>query len=154
MPNRRLALSFATIALLAMPAFAADGGQFVVRLGRDTTGVEQWERTPDRLIVNQVGRAPRVLRRSFTYNYTGGALMHLSGVVTAPGSETPVQTIEVSIGSDSLRLQIKTPQGQQSVAIVVPPWGRTLADDHAELEATTDPTNDELAEMIPATPRV
>ena len=121
MPIRRLALTFAAVAALTVPSFAADGGQFVVRLGRDTTGVEHWERTPNQLIVDQVGRAPRVLRRRFTYDYAGGALTHLSGVVTAPGNETPVQTIDVSIGSDSLRLQIKTPQGLQSVAIVVPP---------------------------------
>jgi hypothetical protein len=121
MPIRRFVLAFFTVTSFTLPCFAADAGRFVVRLGRDTTGVEQWERTPGQLIVNQVGRAPRVLRRRFTYDYTGGALTHLSGVVTAPGNETPVQTIDVSIGPDSLRLQIKTPQGLQSVAIVVPP---------------------------------
>jgi hypothetical protein len=118
---RRLAFTSAAVATLAAPALAADAGQFVVRLGRDTTSVERWERTPDRLVVNQVGRAPRVLRRRFTYDYAGGALTHLSGLVTAPGSETPVQTIEVSIAPDSLRLKIQAPTGLQSIAIAVPP---------------------------------
>jgi hypothetical protein len=62
-----------------------------------------------------------VLRREFTYDYVNGSLAHLSGLVTAPGVDAPVQTIDVTVGADSLRLHTQTPQGSQSFAIALPP---------------------------------
>ena len=60
--------SFALAALLALasPAFAQQSGSFVVRLGTDTTSVERYTRTGQRIEVEQVGRVPRVLHRRFT----------------------------------------------------------------------------------------
>src|SRR5439155_10354659 len=54
------------IALLALPlpaALAAQTGQFLVRLGRDTLAVERYTRTADRLEAEQVVRSPRTVDR-------------------------------------------------------------------------------------------
>ena len=61
-------------------------GAFVVTLGRDTTSVERYTRQRDRLLVEMVGRSPRVLRRTFTYTYEKGALASFEMVVVPPGS--------------------------------------------------------------------
>ena len=121
MHSRSYVLPFLAAIVLAAPAHAADGGQFVIRLGRDTVSVERYERTPGQVVVHQVGRSPRVLNRSFTYDYAGESLTHLSSVVTAPGVETPVQTLETTVGPDSLRLHVQSAQGSQAFAIALPP---------------------------------
>jgi hypothetical protein len=107
---------------LASPAFAKEAGCFVVRLGQDTVGVERYVRTPDRLEVDQVGRAPRALRRHFVYDYKDGALTHLSLTVTPPGGTTPTQTIDGTIVKDSLRLEIKNANAapQVTTAAITP----------------------------------
>jgi hypothetical protein len=135
---RRFAAAHAVFALFAivaigLPAHADDTGSFIVQLGRDTTSVESYKRTPARLEVDQVGRSPRVLRRHFIYELADGAIKRFSMVVTPPGSTVPTQTIDGSFDPDSLRLQTKTgtaPVQKQSVAlapgtVVVPnssPW--------------------------------
>ena len=109
-----------SLALVA-PALAADSGSFVVRLGQDTTSVESYTRSPARLEVNQVGRAPRVLQRHFIYDYANGAVSKVSMVVTPPGAPTPTQTIDVTVGSDSIRTTTRTgsaPPANLSVASV------------------------------------
>ena len=93
--------------LLAGPAAAQETGNFVVRLGIDTTSVESYARSPKRLEVDQVGRAPRVLRRHFVYDFKDGAIAHLSMVVTPPGTTTPTQTIEATFTADSMLMQIR-----------------------------------------------
>ena len=102
---------FAPIALLvlAAPVIADDATNLVIRLGQDTTSVEHYTRTPARVVVDQVGRAPRLLQRHFVYDYANGALTKLTMVVTPPGSTTPTQSIEVVNGPDSLR--VKTTSG-------------------------------------------
>ena len=108
--------------VIVASASAADTGSFVVRLGQDTTGVERYTRAPARLVVEQVGRAPRVLQRLFTYDYEKGALVKFSMVVTPPGSSTPTQTIEGTFGPDSARLRIQSGSAPvQNVALVLPP---------------------------------
>ena len=93
--------------LLTPPAWADESGNFVVRLGQDTTGVEHYVRTADKLEIDQVGRAPRTLHRHFIFDMKDGALTHLSAVVTPPGAAAPTQTIEGTCDADSLRLQIR-----------------------------------------------
>ena len=88
-------------------AHADDSGSFIVRLGQDTTSVEHYTRTPSRVEIDQVGRAPRTLRRHFVYDYDKGAFKHLSVGVTPPGAAVPTQTIEGAVVGDSLELQIK-----------------------------------------------
>jgi hypothetical protein len=106
----------------AVPAVAADdAGNFVVRLGQDTTAVEHYTRSAARVEVDQVGRAPRVLRRHFTYDYAKGALTQMSMVVTPPGAAAPTQTIDVTMGADSLRMRTQggsAPPASLSVPMV------------------------------------
>lgn len=53
-------------ALAAPAVLAAQSGQFVVRLGRDTLAIEQYARTTDSLKGEQVARSPRTVHRLFT----------------------------------------------------------------------------------------
>ncbi len=94
--------------LIAGSAASKEVGNFVVTLGRDTTSVEHYARTDLRVEVDQIGRAPRVLRRHFVYDFKDGAISHLSMVVTPPGSATPTQTIDASFTADSMLMQVKT----------------------------------------------
>lgn len=113
-------LSLFTI-LVAVPTRADDSGSFIVRLGRDTTGFERYTRTPSQVVVEQVGLAPRVLLRRFTYDYLRGEIARVGMVVTRPGSDTPTQTIEGSFGPDSARVRIQSANAPtQNVALVVP----------------------------------
>ena len=102
-------IAIASLALLAIAGMAAaeEGGAFVVQLGRDTTSVERYTRTPSRIDVQQVGRAPRVLHRHFVYDYADGALTHLAVTVMAPGGTAPTQTIDATAEADSIRLVIQ-----------------------------------------------
>ncbi len=93
---------------LAPPAVADDGGSFLLTLGQDTTSVERYRRTKDRLEVDQVGRAPRLLRRQIVYEFKDGVFARLSMVVTPPGSPTPTQTIADTVDGDTLRGVVQT----------------------------------------------
>jgi hypothetical protein len=104
----RLAVGSIALLVLAGPVRAQDSGGFVVRLGSDTTSVERYVRTPARLEIWQVGRAPRVLQRHFVYDYAKGALTKASMVVTPVGSTTPTQTLELTWDSDSVRTRVRT----------------------------------------------
>ena len=108
MIRTRFALAALAALVLAGPAVADDSGNFVVRLGQDTTSVEHYSRTAERLEVQQVGRAPRVLRRHFTYDFADGAITRLAMVVTPPGSTTPTQTLRAEFGPDSMRMKIES----------------------------------------------
>lgn len=121
------AVSLALVAL-AGPAAADDSGNFVVRLGQDTTSVEHYTRTPSRIEVNQVGRAPRVLKRHFIYDFTKGAISKLAVTVTAPASTTPTQTIDATFGPDSMFMQIKAGAAPaQNVHVAMPPGTVVIA---------------------------
>ncbi len=116
---RLVVTSLATFAL-AGSAIADDSGNFVVRLGTDTTGVEHYTRTATRVEVDQVGRAPRVLQRHYTYELVDGAVTRLKMVVMPPGGTTPTQTIEATFGPDSMRMQSQSgsaPVQNSSVAM-------------------------------------
>ncbi|HVP40111.1 MAG TPA: DUF2911 domain-containing protein [Candidatus Saccharimonadales bacterium] len=121
------AVSALSALLLAGAARADDAGNFVLRLGQDTTSVEQYTRSTNRLEVNQVGRSPRVLRRHFVYDYSGGAFTHLAVDVRAPGSATPMQTVEVTAEPDSLRVKIQGANGPSQTAALAAPRGTCVA---------------------------
>ncbi len=124
----RLALAWLVTLALAGPAAADDSGNFVVRLGQDTTSVEHYSRTASRVEVDQVGRAPRVLRRHFTYDFANGAISHLTMVVTPPGAATPTQTIDASFGPDSMHMQIHSGSAPvQNVNVAMPPGTLVVA---------------------------
>lgn len=120
----------ASLALLALagPALADESGNFVVRLGKDTTSVEHYTRTASRIEVNQVGRAPRVLQRHFIYDFTNDAISRLAVTVTSPGSSSPTQTINASFGPDSMRMQIQNGGAPvQNTVMAVPPGAAVVA---------------------------
>lgn len=120
---RRILVLCSCLAMLGAAKSRADSGEqgaFVVTLGVDTTSVERYTRTKDRLEVDQVGRTPRVLRRKFAFELRDGIPQKLSMVVTPPGVETPTQTIEVVRDGDSLRLVTHTgnnPEAKSALAL-------------------------------------
>ena len=123
----RLVVASLAILALAGPAAADDSGNFVVRLGQDTTSVEHYSRTSSRIEVDQVGRAPRVLQRHFTYDFKDGAISRFTMVVTPPGSETPTQTIEANFGPDSMRMQTHSGSAPvQNLSLVIPKETRVV----------------------------
>lgn len=118
----------AALLLVAVPASAEDSGNFVVRLGQDTTFVEHYTRTPSQLVIEHVGRAPRVLRRRFVYDYENGEVRKVSMVVTPPGSATPTQTLEGTFGPDSARVRIQSGTAPaQNVVLALAPGTLVIA---------------------------
>jgi hypothetical protein len=105
MIRSRLALVSLVGLVLAGPAAGDDTGNFVVKLGNDTTSVEHYSRTATRVEVDQIGRAPRLQRRRFIYDLTDGVLTHVSMVVQPPGAAQPTQTVNISFDADSARIQ-------------------------------------------------
>jgi hypothetical protein len=107
----RLTLAAGLSLALAGPALAEDSGDFIYRLGADTTSVEHYTRTKDRIVVDQVGRAPRVLHRRFTYEFSpSGACTRFSVVITAPGAPAgspPLQRAEGTLARDSVFLEVR-----------------------------------------------
>ena len=119
---RRIALATLVPLALASGAAADDSGGFIVKLGQDTTSVENYTRTASRVEVRQVGRAPRTLKRHFVYDLdkTGG-VKKFSLVVTPPGSDTATQTIQGEVGADSVMMKIATAgQPVQNLNVAVP----------------------------------
>ncbi|HEX8392950.1 MAG TPA: DUF2911 domain-containing protein [Longimicrobium sp.] len=57
------AAALAALAACAVPAAAQDSGGFIVRLGRDTVAVEQYQRTATKLTSQMVSRSPRTVMR-------------------------------------------------------------------------------------------
>ena len=117
--------AFATLALLAVlggRARADESGNFIVRLGSDTTSVEHYTRTPARIEVQQVGRAPRVTQRVLTWDFAGGAITRFALVATPVGAATPSQTIEATFAPDSVRLRSQSGTSPpQNLTVAIPP---------------------------------
>jgi hypothetical protein len=112
MRSKRIAIvspSPVLIAFMATYAIAAgDTANLVVQLGRDTTSVESYTRTENRVEVDQCGRSPRLQRRHFVYDYANGSLTHFSMVVTPPGETTSTQVVEITFDADSMRTETRT----------------------------------------------
>jgi len=107
--KRLIPTALTLVALTVTAAAAADlRSAFVVTLGQDTTSIERYTRSKDKLVVEMIGRSPRVLRRTFTYSYAKGALTQVELVVVPPGSEVPTQIIKGRVDGDSLRLETQT----------------------------------------------
>ncbi len=110
---------------LASAAAAQDSGSFIVRLGQDTTSVEQFTRTAAGLEVLQVGRSPRVLRRRYFYEMdAAGNMKSLSFTASnplEPAGAPAVQQIDATFSSDSMRMEIHNPQGSRSLHVAMTP---------------------------------
>jgi DUF2911 family protein len=97
--------------LAAAPATAQQTGNFVIRLGRDTTSVEHFTQSATRIEVDQAGRAPRVLTRHIVYEFSPkGDLKGLDITVSRPGAAPgalPIQRIHATLDGDSLRGEVR-----------------------------------------------
>jgi len=123
-----VARSLLTLGLLlaaTVPAHADDSGSFLIRLGSDTTSVEHYTRSAAKLEVDQVGRAPNVLRRHLTYEYAAdGGLQRATILVSLPAAkpgDAPLQRFEVTPVGDSLNLESRRGSAVQSSRVAVPP---------------------------------
>ena len=89
-----IAMLRAVLALPAPAALAAQTGQFVVRLGRDTLAIEQYTRTGDRLQGEQVVRAPRTVHRIYTVTFGPSGAAERFELVThnVSGAPGPAET--------------------------------------------------------------
>ena len=120
--HRAILIAASLFAVSATTALAKpETGAFVVRLGHDTTSVERYTRDGAVTTVEQVGRAPRTLARTFKYTFTNDVLSAISLVVMPPGSTTPTQTIEATLG-DSLRAKLQNAGGNppQDLRLMLP----------------------------------
>lgn len=121
----RIAFASAFVMLvLAGAACAAESGGFLVMLGRDTTGVERYTRDGGKLVVDQLGRSPRVLTRHFEYAMDkGGGLKSLSVVVanpSAPAGAAPLQKIDATLGRDSIIVTVRRDTSVQTIRVAAP----------------------------------
>jgi len=105
-PVARLLVPVLLAVPLASAHAATESGSFLVRLGNDTTGVERYTRTADKIEILQVGRAPRTLQRHIVYDLKGDAVTRVSFSAIPPGGSTPTQTIDAAFDADSMRAQI------------------------------------------------
>jgi Protein of unknown function (DUF2911) len=108
-PTAKFALPLVLLTLL--PAAArAQSGAFVVRLGRDTTSVERFTQQGARITLDQVSRAPRVLRRHASYTLTPrGTPTDVDMVVSrvGPADAPPVQHLTARLAGDSITIEVR-----------------------------------------------
>lgn len=128
MKLERSAIAAGLVLALAGPAAAAEEHSgFVVTLGRDTTSVERVTRSASRLEVEQVTRAPRVLRRHYVYELDKqGLIQGFSIVVTAPGAAAdapPVQKVDGRRTRDSVFTEVRGGANVRTVRAAVPAGG-------------------------------
>ncbi len=125
MPARTI-LATLIAATFAGPLQAQESGGFVVRLGRDTTSVERFTRTPKRVEVDQVGRVPKVLKRHFVYDYdAAGAVTRVTVTVTSPTADpgAPVgQQLIATFTPDSVILDVGLDPSGEHVHMGVQAW--------------------------------
>jgi hypothetical protein len=126
----RMLLTAGLMLALAGPLAAKESGGFVVKLGRDTISVETYRRTDMHIEVDQVGRAPQVLRRSIVWDLApDGSAKTFSVVVQDPAAEPgapPLQKIDGMMAGDSLKFDITRGSGKQSLSMALPPGTFTL----------------------------
>lgn len=110
---------------LTSPAVAKDAGGFVVKLGNDTTAVESYLRTPERLEVEQVARSPRVSRRRYAFDFdANGNVSRFSIALAAPGSAPgapPAQTFEGTCTAESTITVMTRGANTQTLRVATPP---------------------------------
>jgi hypothetical protein len=113
--------------VLSLPFFvsnlnAQDRGAFLVRLGNDTTGVEQFEIGKTKVELLQAIRAPRVRLRQATLTLgPNGQFAGVEATVTDPGmpGSKPVQTMSATLMKDSIA-------GENRADTTVRRYGRSL----------------------------
>jgi hypothetical protein len=104
---RRLALIVLSMLGLSRLAAAQDSGCFIIRLGQDTTSVECYRRTGDRIQVEHVDRTAGTRHRYLTYDLAGGSVRHLTFASTSLVTGDTLQTVDETFGPDSTRAVIR-----------------------------------------------
>ncbi len=125
MKAQAASLAFLLTCLLAAVGAADESGGFVVRLGRDTTGVERFTQTASGVEIQQVGRAPHVQRRDFRYDMDtqAVAMRKLEFTLTNasdPAGAPPVQVLTASYTSDSMHMDIRRGENTQTIRLAMP----------------------------------
>jgi hypothetical protein len=124
----RFALAVLSGVVLAGPAAAQDSGSFVVRLGRDTTGVEHYSSTGKRIEIDQVGRSPRVLTRHLTFDLgPGSTVTHGTITIAPPGAATPLQVNEATVTGDTVFYQSRRDTTVQHSRVAMPGGGIVMS---------------------------
>jgi hypothetical protein len=101
------------LALLVLPPATARAqtGGFVVRLGDDTTSVERFTVKGRHVELDQVGRAPRVLRRHASYDLDpGGGMSRADAVISrvgAPAGTPPMVHVVARFTHDSASVETR-----------------------------------------------
>jgi hypothetical protein len=110
MQSRLLIAALAGSWLAAPPAMAqpgapqqrADSAAFIIRLGVDTTAIERYVRTPDRIVMEAVQRSPSTTLHRLVL--TTGAQGRVTGgeyTLMQPGAATPVQRRVIEFHGDT-----------------------------------------------------
>ncbi len=128
MTAARLLLATGLSLALAGPLPAAEEHSgFIVTLGRDTTAIERVARSAARLEVEQVSRAPRVLRRHYVYDLDKqGRIQGFTIRVTSPGAAPdaqPLQEIHGTRTRDSVLTEIRSGGNVRTMRAAVPASG-------------------------------
>jgi hypothetical protein len=108
---RRLALIVLLMLGPSRLAAAQDSGCFIIRLGQDTTSVECYRRTGDRIEVEHVDRTAGTRHRYLTYDLAGGTVRHLRFTSTSLVTGDTLQTVNETFGPDSSRAVIRDGNG-------------------------------------------
>lgn len=112
--------------LLALPVAlsAQHPTTFLVRLGQDTTGLEQFTNNKGNVTIDLVGRAPRLMQRHISYTLDKDGAMTKAEVTTtrvgAPAGSPPAQHTIATFGPDSLRVVTHVDTSTRKAAAVVP----------------------------------
>lgn len=126
------AVLLATAPLLAQRPTGS--GAFVVRLGTDTTAVERYSRTPERLHAVAVSRVPETLVRELTVTFgPEGRVQRFETTVRRPGGEEPLAGRRVIVGEDSATIRTTEDGETQVRRVAIPGPVVPLASSHFSL---------------------
>jgi len=112
--------------LLGFPAFLAAQSPttFLVRLGADTTSLEQFSTERGTVTIDAVTRAPRLMRRHATYVLAGDGSMVRAEVLAAPvgaaGGGPPALHTVATFDHDSAHIEIRADTNVRRMTNAVP----------------------------------
>ncbi len=134
--RRSAVLSF-VLGLAAAPLCAQQHGAFVIRLGRDTTAVETFTRTPAHLEGDAVYRQPRTVVRHFTVDFGADGRPTRAEITQRPAgtsaNATPPLRVIMTFSRDSVVSETRRDTGAATTrrsaapAGVLPSWGNAAS---------------------------
>jgi hypothetical protein len=103
--RQHFTLTLIVVCMAALPVGAqerADSAAFIVRLGNDTTAVERYVRTPERIVIEALQRSPATtVHRLVMVPGAGARITSAEWTVRAPGAANPVVQRTVAFAGDS-----------------------------------------------------